>query len=203
MSIILAVNGVAEIYQAKPINPRHSRIESLGDRESQNEHSSLDHSALSAQTAYQQQNIERPHPKQAVLARDLMNTPVLSLPSDGRVLEAWKIMSQKDFHHIPITSVHGALVGMVSYCDLLLSVPELITADDRQQASRKLVAEIMSSRVISATPTTEVREIARIMLEEQIRAVPIIDQNRRLLGMLSTRDLIRGIANHGPLELWT
>jgi acetoin utilization protein AcuB len=203
MSIILTVNGIAEIYPAKPVSPRPSRTEPVADREPQNQHSSLDRSALTAQTAYQQQSIERPHPKPVVLARDLMNTPVLSLPSDSRALEAWNIMSHKDFHHIPITSLHGTLVGMVSYRDLLQSVPELITVDDRRQASQKLVAEIMSPRVISATPTTEIREIARVMLEEQIRAIPIIDHNRRLVGMLSTRDLVRGIANHGPLELWT
>ncbi len=203
MSIILAVNGIAEIYQAKPVSSRHGRTESVGDREPQHQHSSLDHSSLNAQTAYQQQNIKRPHPKPALQARDLMNAPVLSLPSDSRVLEAWDIMSHKDFHHVPITSVHGALVGMVSYRDLLQSVPELITEDDRRQATQKLVAEIMSSRVISATPTTEIREIARVMLEEQIHAVPIVDHDRRLVGMLSTRDLVRGIANHGPLELWT
>ena len=203
MSIILAINGIPEIYPAKPVNPLHSRTESVTDRESQNQHSALDHSALNAQTAYQQQNIKRPHQKLAVLAQDLMNTPVLSLPSDSRVLDAWTIMSHKDFHHVPITSLHGTLVGMVSYHDLLESVPELITVDDRRQASQKLVTAIMSSRVISATPTTEIREIARVMLEEQIHAVPIIHRNRHVVGMLSTRDLVRSIANHGPLELWT
>lgn len=112
-------------------------------------------------------------------------------------------MSHKGFHHIPITSVHGTLVGMLSYRDLLQHVPELISTADTRQASHKHAAEIMTPRVISATPTTEIREIARVMLEEQIHAVPILDQTRRLVGILSTQDLLHGIANHAPLELWT
>lgn len=203
MSIILAINGIAETYPAKSVSPRYSHTEPVQDQEYQNQHSSLDHSALTAQTAYQQQSVERPRQKPAVLAQDLMNSPVLSLPSDSRLLEAWNIMRHKDFHHIPITSLHGTLVGMVSYRDLLHHVPELITAADEQQASSRSVAEIMTSRVISATPTTEIREIARVMLEERIHAVPLIDHTRRVVGILSTRDLIRGIAHHGPLELWT
>jgi acetoin utilization protein AcuB len=41
------------------------------------------------------------------------------------------------------------------------------------------------------------------MLDERIHAIPILDYNRHLVGILTTRDLLQGIANHGPLELWT
>jgi len=204
MSIIVAVNGVAEVYPAKPATLRTSRTEAVADREHHGRQpSTLDHPALVAQAAYQQQSVDRPPPMPAVLARDLMTTPVLSLPSDSRLLDAWTIMSHKGFHHIPITSLHGTLVGMLSYRDLLHHVPELITASDTNQASQKHAAEVMTPRVISATPTTEIREIARVMLEERIHAVPILDQNRHLVGILSTQDLLHGIANHAPLELWT
>lgn len=204
MSIIVAVNGIAEVYPVKPAPLRSNRIESVADREHHDQQSStLDHPVLVAHTAYQQQGLDRPHPTPAVLARDLMTTPVLSLPSDSRLVDAWTIMSHKGFHHLPITSVHGTLVGMLSYRDLLHHVPELVTTGETRQASQKHVAEIMTPRVISATPTTEIREIAQVMLEERIHAVPILDQSRRLIGILSTQDLLRGIANHGPLELWT
>jgi acetoin utilization protein AcuB len=204
MSIIVAVNGIAEVYPTKPATLRTSRTEAVADREQHGQQSStLDHPALVAQAAYKQQSVDRPHPAPAVLARDLMTTPALSLPSDSRLLDAWTIMSHKGFHHIPITSVHETLVGMLSYRDLLRHVPELIMASDTRQASQKHTAEIMTPRVISATPTTEIREIARVMLEEQIHAVPILDQQRRLVGILSTQDLVQAIANHGPLELWT
>lgn len=204
MSIIVAVNGITEVYPTNLVTPRYNRTEAVADREHHDQRSStLDHSALAAQTAYQQQGPDRSHPTPAVLARDLMTTPVLSLPSDSRLLDAWTIMSHKGFHHIPITSLHGTLVGMLSYQDLLHHVPELITSADTQQASHKHAAEAMTPRMISATPTTEIREIARVMLEERIHAVPILDQNRRLVGILSRQDLLYGIANHGPLELWT
>jgi acetoin utilization protein AcuB len=204
MPIIVAVNGVAEIYPAKLVTPRYNRTEAMADREHHGQQSStLDHPTLVAQTAYQQQSPDRSQPTPAVLARDLMTTPVLSLPSDSRLVDAWTIMSHKGFHHIPITSLHGTLVGMLSYRDLLHHVPELITTADTRQASQKHAAAVMTPRVISATPTTEIREIARVMVEERIHAVPILDQTRRLVGILATQDLLQGIANHGPLELWT
>ncbi len=38
---------------------------------------------------------------------------------------------------------------------------------------------------------------------ERIHAMPILDGTSRLVGILSARDILRAIANHGPLELWT
>ncbi len=204
MPIVLSVNGIVETYPVKPVAPRHPRVESV---ETQGEHgqrpASSDRSVLAAQTAYQQQTSQEQHPKQAVLARDLMTTPVFSLPSDSTLIEAWTMMTSKSFRHIPVTSVHGTLVGMVSDRDLLHHVPELITMANTRQAAQRRLAEIMTARIISATPTTDIREIARVMLDERIHAIPILDINRRLVGILSTHDLLRGIANHGPIELWT
>ena len=204
MPINLAINGITEIYPTKPAGSRSSRAEAVGDREPHDQHHpSLDHSALTAQTAYRQTSIQQRPSKPAVLARDLMRSPVLSLPSDSMLLDAWMLMSQKSFHHVPVTSLHGTLVGMVSYRDLLLNVPELIAAGDKRLAAQRRLAEVMTSRVITATPTTEIREIARVMLDEQIHAIPILDNHRLLVGILSTHDLLQGIVHHGPLELWT
>lgn len=204
MPIVLAVNGIVETYPAKPAAPRHTRVESV---EAQGENSrrppSSDRSVLAAQTAYQQQTDQGQHPRPAVLARDLMTAPVLSLPSDSTLKEAWAVMTRRGFRHIPVTSMHGTLVGMVSDRDLLHHVPELITLANTSQAAQRKLAEIMTTRVISATPTTDIREIARVMLDERIHAVPILDGNRHLVGILSTRDLLHGIAKHGPIELWT
>ena len=204
MPINVAVNGITEIYPTKQVGSRSSRAETAGDREPHDQHPpSLDHSASTAQTAYRQADIQQRHPKPAVLAKDLMRSPVVSLQSDSLLLDAWAIMSQKRFHHIPVTSLHGTLVGMVSYRDLLLHVPELFTGGDKRQAAQRRLAEIMTPRVITATPSTEIREIAHVMLDEQIHAVPILDQHRLLAGIISTHDLLQAIAQHGPLELWT
>lgn len=204
MPIVLAVNGIVETYPIKPTAPRHTRVESV-DAQGDNSQRPLssDRSVLAAQTAYQQQTGQAQHPKPAVLAHDLMTTPALSLPSDSTLIDAWALMKRRGFRHIPVTSMHGTLVGMVSDRDLLRHVPELITMAHTSQAAQRRLAEIMTSRVISATPTTDIREIARVMLDEQIHAIPILDGDRRLVGILSTRDLLRGIANYGPLELWT
>ena len=50
--------------------------------------------------------------------------------------------------------------------------------------------EVMTSAVISATGDTPVREIARLLLQNQISAIPILDKNGAPIGMVSEGDLI-------------
>lgn len=200
MAIVLAINGVVESYPVRPGGLRSARVESV---DAQGGKTSSDRSLLAAQTAYQQQTRQAHNPKPAVLARDLMTTPVMTLPSDSTLVEAWTLMQRRGFRHIPVSSFHGTLVGMVSDRDLLHHAPELITAANAGLSAQRRLADIMTQRVISATPLTDIREIARVMLDERIHAIPILDPSRRPIGILTSRDLLRGIATHGPIELWT
>ena len=92
---------------------------------------------------------------------------------------------------------------MVSDRDLIRHAPDLVIAGIQSTAAQRRLAEIMSPRVLSATPTTDIREIARVMMDERVGALPILDTDRRPIGIISKQDLLRGLANHGPLELWT
>lgn len=206
MPIIRAVNGIVEMHPALSVSPRPPAVQvAPADRENRSkgqERQTDDHAARLAQQAYQQQAHQAPTPNPALLAQDIMTSPVTWLPSDSTLLEAWTMMNRKGIHHLPVTSVHGTLVGMISNHDLLPYAHELESVDLPGPSVHKL-AGIMSSRVLSATPTTEIREIAHVMLDEQIRAIPILDSSRQLVGMLTTSDILRAIVHRSPLELWT
>lgn len=52
-------------------------------------------------------------------------------------------------------------------------------------------ADIMTTEVISVSPETEVSEVARLLLEHHVSAVPVVDQDGHILGMVSEGDLMR------------
>ncbi len=51
--------------------------------------------------------------------------------------------------------------------------------------------DIMTRKVVTVTPETEVREIARLLTERRISAVPVVDEEGRVLGIVSEGDLVR------------
>jgi acetoin utilization protein AcuB len=112
-------------------------------------------------------------------------------------------MKRQGIHHLPVTSVDGTLVGTISSHDLLPYVHELESIDSPGPSVKHKLPVVMSSRVLSATPTTEIREIAQVMLEEQVSGIPILDSSRHPVGILTTSDILRAIVHRSPLDLRT
>ena len=207
MSIIRAVNGIVETQPAAQVSPRppatQADADTRRDRSKEQEHQAANPAALLAQQAYRQQEHQAPAPKPALLAQDLMTSPVTWLPSDSTLLEAWTVMKRKGIHHLPVTSIHGTLVGLVSDRDLLPYAHELEFSSSPGPSNGHTLAQLMSNRVLSATPITELREIARVMLDEYVTAVTIVDGFRHPVGILTTSDILHAIVRRSPLELWT
>jgi acetoin utilization protein AcuB len=206
MPIIRAVDGIVEMHPTLPVSPRPPATQADADRRDRSkeqERQTADHAARLAQQAYQQQVQQAPAPKPALLAQDLMTSPVSWLPSDSTLLEAWTVMKRQGIHHLPVTSVDGTLVGTISSHDLLPYVHELESIDSPGPSAEHKLPRVMSSRVLSATPTTEIREIAQVMLEEQVSGIPILDGSRHPIGILTTSDILRAIVHRSPLDLRT
>jgi CBS domain-containing protein len=206
MPIIRAVDGIVEMHPTLPVSPRPPATQADADRRDRSkeqERQTADHAARLAQQAYQQQVQQAPAPKPALLAQDLMTSPVSWLPSDSTLLEAWTVMKRQGIHHLPVTSVDGTLVGTISSHDLLPYVHELESIDSPGPSAEHKLPRVMSSRVLSATPTTEIREIAQVMLEEQVSGIPILDSSRHPIGILTTSDILRAIVHRSPLDLRT
>ena len=206
MPIIRAVDGIVELHPTLPVSPRPPATradEDRRDRPKEQERQTADHSARLAQQAYQQQIHQAYSPKPALLAQDLMTSPVVWLPSYSTLLEAWTVMKRQGIHHLPVTSNDGTLAGMISSHDLLPYVHELESVNQLEPSAERKLPHVMNNRVLSAAPTTEIREIARVMLEEQVSGIPILDSSNHPIGILTTSDILRAIVHRSPLELWT
>ena len=61
----------------------------------------------------------------------------------------------------------------------------------------------MSGKGLSATQMTEIRENAHARIDEQVNAIPIIDNLRHPIGILTPGDILRAIVHRSPLDLRT
>lgn len=129
----------------------------------------------------------------ALMAQDVMTTPVVTLPPTATLGEAWVLVRRRRFRHLPVLSAAGALAGILSDRDLLLA---------GEGGPDRPVSSAMSTRVLTATPDTPLREIARVFVDERIDCLPILGPAHELAGILTTTDLLRCIVRHGPLDLW-
>jgi len=64
------------------------------------------------------------------------------------------------------------------------------------------VADIMSRRVVTASPDATVAEIARLMLAHEISAIPIVDHSSHVVGIVSEHDLLGHPPGDSPRAWW-
>ena len=129
-----------------------------------------------------------------MLVRSRMTPEVFTASPETTIAEALNITRSHRIRHLPVLQ-DGRLVGLVTDRDLRLAMPP-IGAEQRDELKRALhsrtVGEVMVTQIITAPPLTPVEEAAKLLYENRIGCLPIMDGDR-LVGILTETDLLRAL----------
>lgn len=100
-------------------------------------------------------------------------------------------MQAHDCGCIPIVE-DDAIVGIVTDRDIALA-----TAEADKSPSQLRLSQIMTSKVFMVRPNTPIAEAEQLMREQKIRRLPVVDEDSRVVGLLSLDDIVRAGATHG------
>jgi CBS domain-containing protein len=112
---------------------------------------------------------------------EVMNTDVQTVSPDDTIEEAAQEMRDGDFGLVPVVE-DEELVGVVTDRDIAIRA----VAEGRDPST--LVREVMSEGVVWASEDDSIEDAARIMSDHQIRRLPIVDADQRLVGIVSLGD---------------
>jgi CBS domain-containing protein len=117
--------------------------------------------------------------------REVMTPNPSTVSSDSPVTGAAKIMRDEDVGIVPI--VEGdRLVGTVTDRDIAIRV----IAEGKEPQSTT-VREIASTQLVTIDPEQDLDEAARLMAKHQVRRLPVVEEDGRLVGILAQADLAR------------
>ena len=153
--------------------------------------------ALGAYQAMLPESLER---GPLYFANQIMQSEVIAVHDDDDVAHAWRTLTAHRIHQAPVLDATQALVGIVSERNLLTT----LNVDERgiRDVLFKRVRDVMTSPVVAASPDTEIRQIARVMLARDVDGVPITNANGHLLGFVSRSDILAAIVTDPPLSVW-
>ncbi len=122
--------------------------------------------------------------REVKLVKSVM-TKAVTISPETSVVEASKIIIEKNVNHLPVVDEKGVLIGIVTSWDIAKAV-----------ATGRIgkVAEVMTRKVITAMPDEPIESAARKMEKFNISALPVVDSRRRVLGMVTSEDLSRLLA---------
>ncbi len=150
------------------------------------------------------QSIEQlPQSHVALYAEQIMSSPVVTMDPQATVDEALVLFRRRQVRHLPVVSPKGQLVGMVSDRDVLRHLAGVTENYQRQvpQDGGVPIATVMKSPVLTASPDTDVRYIARLFVEQRVGALPIVTDGE-LTGIIARSDVLSAVMRHYVLELW-
>jgi CBS-domain-containing membrane protein len=148
-------------------------------------------------------------------ARQIMVSPVITVKSSATVQEAAKLFLAHRISAVPVVDNEGKLVGIVSEGDLMHRAEagterrhswwlrgfigdETLAAEYVKAHARK-IADVMTRRVITASPDSALHEVAALLEKNSIKRVPIV-KDGYLVGIVSRANLVQAVAS-GRKEL--
>jgi len=117
-----------------------------------------------------------------IAVESLMTTGVLSVRDSDTVSAAQSMMDTAGIRHLPVADSHYHVVGIVSNRDLKGVGP---------RSSGKRVGAVMTRDVITVRPGDPASKAAEIMLERKLGALPVVDTNETLIGIVTETDFLR------------
>jgi CBS domain-containing protein len=127
----------------------------------------------------------------AKTARDIMtDNPAVCTPETS-AQDAARMMQDNDCGSLPVVESRNSmrLVGMVTDRDLALRVL------GRSQDGNTPVREAMSKNVSSVKVDADLKEVERVMTGQQVRRVPVVDGQDRIVGIIAQADLARELGS--------
>ena len=113
-------------------------------------------------------------------------TALWQISPEATVFDAIKLMAEKNIGSLLVIS-HGILAGIFTERDYTRKI-----ALAGKTSKQTLVKEILSRKVVTATPNYSVEECMRLMTENRVRHLPVL-QNGEVIGIVSIGDLVNWI----------
>jgi CBS domain-containing protein len=120
--------------------------------------------------------------------RDVMTRDPQTIDSTGSAVDAARLMRDEDVGLIPIVE-SDRLVGTVTDRDIAVR----IVAEGRSAGDTR-VADIASRELVTIDPQQSLDEALRLMAKHQVRRLPVVEEDGKLVGIVAQADIAKRAA---------
>lgn len=125
-------------------------------------------------------------------AAQIMSHPVHTIAREVTFKTAWLRMQELDVSHLMVTDNNDNPVGIISHIDII----------EYGKESPVSIANFYTKQLIAASPDTDISVISSSFIEYKINAMPVFNENNKLLGIVCRSDLLRLLISGSHIESW-
>ena len=130
--------------------------------------------------------------------KDHMTKDPVTVMAGTTVSKALDLMNTGKFHRIPVIDAEGKLIGLIT--EGLISDSSRATTTSlsiyelNYLLSRTRVSDIMVTDVVTIAPNVFLEEAAQIMADHRVGVLPVVDEERHVLGILTDKDVFEALS---------
>jgi len=129
-----------------------------------------------------------------------MTRKVITIDKDAGILEGKELMEKYHIRHLPVVEADNLLVGIVSDRDMRSTVPYnlFLNSENKdlvERTSKLKIKDIMTKDPISVSTSYTIQDALLLIQKTQVGAFPVVDDQGKLQGIVSVRDLLRAFIN--------
>jgi CBS domain-containing protein len=140
-----------------------------------------------------------------MLVKDVMTTDVITVQKFESVLAVADILASRNISGIPVVDKQGKVTGIITQADILSVVgirkdrtfkdllKHMLGEPLLERKMGDIVGDVMTAPVHTTTPETNIAMVVLIMDEKKIRRLPVVDEKKRLVGIISRADILKAI----------
>lgn len=180
------IKRVAPTYHGMPDKSIHVKE----DKQQNSKYLNSGSSGSSGIDSYSQDDLKSEEIAIPVFAREIMISKIISSNIYLGISEAEDLLKKNRIKYLPIINRDKKLVGIVSHKDILIHTIHLYK-NSPSEIEKSQLGDIMKTKILSGYPDTAIREIAKMMVEEKVGALPIISKDsNELLGLVTRSDIL-------------
>jgi CBS domain-containing protein len=126
---------------------------------------------------------------------EVMTTGLKIVERDTKLPEVARLMRDEDVGVVPVVETDGRLVGVVTDRDIVVRA-----CVGGRPIAELTACDVMTEDVISVVPEERIRDVLVCMGERQVRRMPVVDDDERLLGIVSIGDIANRAGYDAELE---
>jgi acetoin utilization protein AcuB len=129
-----------------------------------------------------------------------MTRRVVTVGPETGIFEIQELMAEKRIRHVPVVEKDNKLVGIVSDRDLRGALPfrylqDGTSPEEKAKLQGLRAKDLMTRKVFTISPGFTIQDALLMIQNSKVGALPVVDDEGRLRGILSVRDLLRAFIN--------
>lgn len=122
---------------------------------------------------------------------------VITIQPEADIQEARDTLQRCNIHSLPVVDTDGTLIGIITDRDIRSATPSGLLSQEeldllKVRWDELKVKDIMTGQVVTVSPESTLKDALLLMLKVHVGALPVVDRERKIKGILSIRDLLRG-----------